>query len=86
MIKPNEVQPRGSLPRDIESQIAALERRCDDAIREADQSERWPAVVRRMRMVISDQAKEAVMLKYRLAGWKVFPAGDRQDYMEIDRP
>lgn len=85
MIKPDQVQPRGAVSPEIESQMKSLELACDKAIQRADRSDHWPAAVGRMRMPIDKLALDAVVEKYRTAGWKVTPGGDG-NYMKIDRP
>lgn len=68
MIKPTDVKI-SSTP--DPKHVRALEEAADEAIRQAERSGHWPAVVSRMRMPISTRAVETVADEYRAQGWIV---------------
>ncbi len=69
MIKPSDCQPR-TTTETYEQDLATLEHLCDTAIRKADASRSWPALVRTTRRFPS-RAIEQAARSYRAAGWAV---------------
>jgi hypothetical protein len=70
MIKPSEIKPANA-PFHTQEQLESLEERFDAAIRSADRTGQWPAVVGRARDAMPYSAIEAVVGKYKAEGWVV---------------
>jgi hypothetical protein len=67
MIRPEEVK----LTSDKRNErLAAIEAQFDDAIRKAEASGEWPAIVPNWRDGATDEEVSSVIDKYAAAGWK----------------
>jgi predicted MarR family transcription regulator len=85
VITPDQVSPSGASSehaRDRET----LEGLCDQAIRNADRAQEWPAHVRRIHQRLDDHAIQETMDKYERAGWVIRTTKGRDHYFTIDRP
>ena len=70
MIRPEEVKSKDK-NQACSRRLASLEADFDEAIRKADQTGVWPALVPNLRDGAIQEEIQATCLKYREAGWEV---------------
>ena len=71
MIKPSDLKNPNAVDPKHEAHCVQLEKVFDNAITRADDSGEWPAKVPRYRNRIPESALNAVIAKYKAAGWRV---------------
>ena len=85
MLKPSEVNPNAS--QFNAANLSAIEEQFDRAIKSAEQSGKWPAVVPSYRDNVTAAEIESVADSYRAEGWKIMTTSfHAKERAVIDHP